>query len=153
MATMHEDLFPSDKAASSARARWGEWYGDIWNRLRDWVKYDREPWARVRWQRAGQGAALQWSSCPEADVRAMKAELSAKFGELVHWQVERFTDGTQPETLRVAPEVTHVVEEEDIPETVHQYFSDSGMSSAPDSGWSVGNPAQIRWRVQHPPDD
>jgi hypothetical protein len=156
MAAIHDDLFQSDKAASSARARWVEWFGDIWTRLREWVKHDRAPWARVRWQRAGQGAALQWSLCPEAEVAAMRAEVAAKFGEPVYWQVERFTEGTKADSLLsrlAAPaKAPEAVGKEDIPENAHHYFADSAMSSYRARDLMARKRETVIHRLERPPD-
>ena len=104
MEAMHRDLFVSEKAASSKRERWVRRFQKpgqsddvvLWERVREWVRWDRRPWARVRWQRGGQGNALQWLICPEAEAEAMRAELVEAFGPLAYWKAERFTDGRRP---------------------------------------------------------
>jgi hypothetical protein len=141
MAAMYPDLFATEKAASNARER----FGDVWARVRAWVGRDRVPWARVRWQRAGQGCGLQWLLCREAEVEARKAVLAAS-GKIVHWQVERFTDGQPPSR-------------EDIPGTVKEYRAEPGRTSdasAPAAEaplpWSpAGTPESAYW-MERPPD-
>ena len=114
MTDLHNELFPTEKTASRAR----EGFGDAIGKVRGWVARDTRPWVLVRWQRAGQGHALQWTICPAAEADAARAEREAAFGEPVHWQVDPFTPG-QPARRPVT-----VVE--DIPTDVEDTFRRSG---------------------------
>jgi hypothetical protein len=140
MTAMYPDLFPTEKAASRAR----EDFGDIWQRLRAWVERDRRPWVRVRWQRAGQGHALQWSICPEAEAETLRAAVEALGGEPVHWQVESFTEGQKHPPAAFA--------EEDIPADVEEDLTEPGMSSPEAPLWPPGESPDRPYRVDHPPD-
>jgi hypothetical protein len=116
-----------------------------WAKVRRWIERDRQPWDRVRFQRAGQGQALQWACCPAAQVEAVRAELEADFGALAHWQVERFTKG-RPAFAPPAPAA------EDIPATVIALHTEPGMASPPDEAFSVVEEQRQLLEVVHPPD-
>ena len=151
MKAMHDELFASDKAASSKRERWIRRFQKpgqsddvvLWACVREWVRWDRRPWARVRWQRGGQGNALQWSICPEAEAEAMHAELVEAFGPLAYWKTERFTDGRKP-LLAAKNEVLPAIVKDDqrVP----------GMSSVPAPWLTAQIGSELPWRVEHPPD-
>ena len=110
MTRHHADLFRSEKAASAARERFGD---DIAGRLREMLGRDRRPWCRVRYQPAGQGQQLRWAFCPAGELEALRVEIEAAAGALVHWRPEPFSAGR--EDIR-KPEIG-------IP-------ADTGMSSA-----------------------
>ncbi len=83
MTGLHPDLFPTEKAAAQARAR----FGDVEGRLRAIRLHARpELWSAVIWQPQGTGAA----AAPERESRppsttAMRAEIEAyirRFGDV-----------------------------------------------------------------------
>jgi hypothetical protein len=89
MTAWHNKLFKSEKAASSARER----FGDARGRIMAMISRDVRPWAEVRFQPAGQGQHIHTMFCPYDQIDSLHAEAARKYSRLVHWSARRITRG------------------------------------------------------------
>ena len=140
MKAMHNDLFPTIRAAEGARAR--EFGDALPGAVRAWVERDTRPWSLIHWQRSGQGHGSQMTICPTAEVEDAMEERRSKFGEFHDWEVEQFTPG---QTATPCPA-------EDIRTSVHRDFTNARTSSQASQGWRPGLHAESAHRVERPPD-
>jgi hypothetical protein len=91
MAAWHPTLFPTEKAAFSARER----FGDVRIRILRMIRRQKRPWSIVRYQPAGQGQQIHASLfCPTDQVDQVRAEAERLHpAGIVQWTVGAVTDG------------------------------------------------------------
>ena len=96
MHAVYPDLFGTRRAATDARAR----FGDIRGRTRELAARDIEAWSEIAFQPTGQGQRVSRAWGRARDVDAMRADLEARFGEMVYFRALPFTPGQLGEVVR-----------------------------------------------------
>ena len=87
MHAAYPELFRTHRAATDARAR----FGDIRGRVHEMAARDVEAWSEIAFQSAGQGQRVSRAWARARDVNAMRSDLEIRFGEMVHFSVLPFT--------------------------------------------------------------